>query len=110
MKPFLFAYSQACHQAHAHAVLNDTQGVDTWVAPFPYAAILISRLDTQDLSAVLRDRLPGVWFMVTEMNPQSVNGWLPGNLWEYVNDPRQAWSQNAFQRLSRATPDWTAAR
>ncbi len=110
MKPYLFAYSQACPQAHAHAVLNDSQGVDTWVAPFPYAAILVSRLNTQDLSAILRDRLPGVWFMVTELDPKSVNGWLPGNLWEYVNDPQKAWTRNLLKGLSSTRPDLTAAR
>ncbi len=110
MRPYLFAYSQACPQAHAHAVLNDTQGVDTWVAPFPYAAILVSRLSTQDLSAILRERLPGVWFMVTEMSTQSVNGWLPGNLWEYVNNPQQAWRRRLFQGLVPTPPDLTAAR
>ena len=110
MKPYLFAYSQACPQAHAHSVLNDTQGVDTWVSPFPHAAILVSRLNTQDLSAIIRERLPGVWFMVTEMTPQSVNGWLPGNLWEYVNDPPKAWSRELFKKLSTTPPDLTAAR
>ena len=110
MKPYLFAYSQACPQAHAHSVLNDTQGVDTWVSPFPHAAILVSRLNTQDLSAIIRERLPGVWFMVTEMTPQSVNGWLPGILWEYVNDPPKAWSRKLIQKLSPTPPDLAAAR
>ena len=99
MKSYLFTYSQACTQEYVQAVLNDTKGVQTWIAPFPYAAILVSNLNTQDLSAILRDRLPNVWFMVAEMNPQSVNGWLPGNLWEYVNDPQKAWSQQLIRNI-----------
>ena len=102
MKSYLFTYSQACTQGQVHSVLNDTEGVQTWVAPFPYAAILVSTLNTQDLSAILRDRLPGVWFVVTEMNTQSVNGWLPGDLWDYVNDPQKAWSRQLFRAIADA--------
>ena len=102
MKSYLFTYSQACTQARAHAVLNDTQEVQTWVAPFPYAAILVSTLNIQDLTAILRSRLPGVWFMVTEMDHQTVDGWLPGNLWEYVNDPQKAWSRKLFRAIADA--------
>lgn len=100
MKSYLFTYSQACTQAEAYAVLNDTQGVQTWIAPFPHAAILVSSLNVQDLSAILRERLPEVWFMVTEMDHQTVNGWLPENLWEYVNDPQKAWSQQLIRTIA----------
>lgn len=90
MKSYLVTYSQACTQAQMHTILNTTHGIDTWVAPFPYAALLVSRLNVQDLSNVLRARLPGVWFMVTEVNGQNVDGWLPGDLWLYATDPVEA--------------------
>lgn len=99
MKAHLFTYSQACTQSQVHAVLNDTAGVKTWVAPFPYAAILISELSAADLGAVLRARLPGVWLLVTEVNARTVDGWLPKDLWEYVNNPVQAWTKDLFARL-----------
>lgn len=102
MKSFLFTYSQACTQAYAHAILDATQAIETWVAPFPYAAILISRLDVQDLTSVLRGRLPNVWFMVTEVNGQSANGWLPGDLWLYVNEPYEAWAKKIFSDVPNA--------
>lgn len=98
MNSYLFAYSQACTPAQVQFVLNDTQAVDTWVAPFPYAAILLSELSVRDLGAVLHDRLPGVWFMITETHSHSVQGWLPQNLWEYVNAPHQA----RYRKLAEA--------
>ena len=102
MKSYLFTYSQLCTQEWAHTVLNDTEGVQTWVAPFPYSAILVSKLNTQALSAILRERLPNVWFVVAEMNGQSADGWLPGDLWEYVNDPQKAWSRQLFRSIADA--------
>ena len=99
MKAYLFAYSQACSQAQVHAFLNDTNAIKMWVAPFPYAAILVSDLNTQDLGAILHRRLSDSWFIVTEMNRQTVDGWLPENLWEYVNEPEQAWSRKLFEQI-----------
>ena len=99
MKAYFFAYSQACMQAQVHALLNDTKAIKTWVAPFPYAAILVSDLNAQDLGAILHRCLSDSWFIVTEMNRQTVDGWLPGNLWEYVNEPEQAWSRKLFEQL-----------
>ena len=99
MKAYLFAYSQAWTQAQVHAVLNDTNAIETWIAPFPSAAVLISDLSAQDLGAVLHRRLSDAWFIVTELNPASVDGWLPNNLWSYVNQPEQALSLNPFENL-----------
>ncbi len=107
MKAYLFAYSQGWTQARVHAILNSTDAIKTWVAPFPYAAILVSELNAQDLGAVLHRRLSDAWFIVTEMNPRVVDGWLPGNLWEYVNDPGQAWSRKLFEQLPPPQPTQT---
>ena len=96
MKSYLLSHSEACAPEDVRQVLNDTRAVETWVTPFPYAAILISQLDVRDLAAVIRERLPGVWLMVTELNSGAVQGWLPADLWEYVNDPLEARSRNLF--------------
>ena len=99
MKAYLFAYSQICTQAQVHAFLNDTNAIKTWIAPFPYAAILVSDLSAQDLGAMLHRRLSGAWFIVAEMNRPLVDGWLPGNLWAYVNEPEQVGSEKTQKSL-----------
>ena len=86
MKPYLFTYSQMCPFWHAQAILNETNAVATWVQPFPNAAIVISSLDSRDLGAVLRARLGATWFLITELNSGTVDGFLPGNLWQFVNN------------------------
>ena len=62
----------------------------------------VSQLNIHDLSAILRNRLPNVWVLVTEMGRQTVDGWLPGDLWEYVNDPQKAWSRKLFKDVANA--------
>ena len=100
MKSYLLSHSEACTPEQVQRVLNDIQAVETWMTPFPYAAILISRRDLRDLAAVIRERLPGVWFMVTELNGRSVQGWLPAELWDYVNDPLKARSRKLFSGVA----------
>lgn len=113
MKAYLLAYGHALTQAQVHALLNETSAVEMWIAPFPSAAILASNLNAQDLGAVLHRRLSDSWFIVTEISPDSVDGWLPGNLWSYVNQPAQAWSRNLFENLpppQQTRPDpWVEA-
>ena len=104
MKSYLLSHSGACAPEHVQQVLNDIRAVETWITPFPYAAILISRLDVGDLAAVIRERLPGVWLMLTELNGRSVQGWLPANLWEYVNDPLKARSKKLFSGVAPPSP------
>lgn len=101
MKAYLLTYSQTGIPTHIHRILDDTKAIETWVAPFMYAAILISKLDVHDLSGVLRPRIPDVWFVVTELNASAVQGWLPADFWEYVNNPEQAVSRNLFTELAK---------
>lgn len=104
MKSYLLSHSETCTPEHVQRVFNDIRAVETWITPFPYAAILISRLDVRDLAAVIRERLPGVWLMVTELNGRSVQGWLPADLWDYVNDPLKARSRKLFSGVAPPSP------
>lgn len=91
MKAFLFTYSNLCTPWQAQAILNETEAVTTWAQPFPNAALLVSNLDARDLAAVLRGRLGETWFLITELNGGTVDGYLPGNLWEFINSARIPW-------------------
>ena len=87
MKSYLLTYSAACSQAGVHAVLNATNAIQNWIAPFPHSAILVSNLDARELGAILRHHLNGAWFVVTQVDRRSIDGWLPGDVWQYVNNP-----------------------
>ena len=38
--------------------------------------------------------------MVAEMDSQVVDGWLPGDIWEYVNNPLKAWSEKLIESIA----------
>ena len=90
MKPYLFTYSATCSQTGIHAMLNATDAIHNWVSAFPHSAILVSNLDTRELSAILRRQLNGAWFVVAQIDSQSIDGWLPGDFWQFVNNPAEA--------------------
>lgn len=73
-----------CADWYAQAILNETNAVTTWVQPFPNAAIIISSLDAKDLGAVFRGRLGATWFLITEIHGATIDGLLPGNLWQFI--------------------------
>lgn len=101
MKAYLLTYSPVCPRSRVHVVLNTTRAIRNWVSPFPYAAILVSDLTTQKLGAILRDRLGDeVWFMVAQLDSELVDGWLPGDFWEFVDDPAEASLQPLLDRLA----------
>lgn len=91
MKAYLFTYSNLCPPWQAQAILNDTEAVTTWVQPFPNAAVLVSNLGARDLGAVLRGRLGETWFLITELNSGTVDGYVPGNLWQFINNAQIPW-------------------
>ncbi len=85
MTPYVFAYSSLCADHVADAILNDTEAVTTWVRPFPHAAVVLSNLALSDLSAVLHKRLGETWFLLSPIPPGQADGWLPMNVWSFVN-------------------------
>ena len=101
MKAYLLTYSPVCPPEWVYKVLDTTRAIHNWVSPFPYAAILVSNLTTQKLGAMLRNRLDDeVWFMVTQLDSELVDGWLPGDFWAFVDDPAEASLQPLLDRLA----------
>lgn len=90
MHAYLLAHGAGCTPSEVRAVLNRIDTIRTWIAPFPYAAIVVCSDSAHDLTEKIRGHLPELWFLVTTTNRTSTQGWLPANLWEFVNTPEQA--------------------
>ena len=90
MEPCLFTYSATCSQTGVHAMLNATDAIHNWVSAFPHSAILVSNLDTRELSAIPCRQLNGAWFVVARIESQSIDGWLPCDYKQFVNSPGEA--------------------
>ena len=91
VKAYLFCHSNLCPEKQAQEILSETEGIVTWVQPFPHVVLAVSDLSVHDLTHVLRERLGETWFLLTELNGATVNGLLPGKLWRLINDPDVPW-------------------
>lgn len=88
MKAFILNYSAILDIGFVQGVLNSTQSIETWASPFPFSAIVISKLTVTELSAVLHSYFGDTWFLITEANQQNTNGWMTNELWSYINNPQ----------------------
>jgi len=105
VKAYLLSFSALINANHVYAVLNNSNAVDTWVSPFPFSAILVSRLTTSELAAVLHSHFGEALFMIVEATSWNSSGWLPPEFWEYVNNPQGAWSKNVFKLPAPSSHD-----
>lgn len=96
MKSYILIYSPIIEYRYAHRILSETKAIENWIAPFPNSAILISNLTLGELSAIIHNYFGDAWFVLTEANKDSTNGWLPQEFWSYVNAPHTVWSKNIF--------------
>lgn len=96
MKAFLLSFSPALLVNHVHTVLNGSNSVETWLSPFPFSAIIVSRLTTSELAAVFHSHFGNNLFIVTEATSQNTSGWLHAEFWEYINNPENVLRKNMF--------------
>jgi hypothetical protein len=103
MKAFLLSHSSLATPEYIRSVLNTSHAVTTWISPFPYSAIVLSNLTVDELSAIFRTHLGETWFILAELSAYTCNGYLPGQCWDYVNDPIGSWSEQILAQLESTT-------
>ena len=90
MHAYLLSHGAACTPREVHSVLNGIDTIRTWIAPFPYAAVVICTDTVHALTTKIRAHLPDMWFLLAELDRTNTQGWLPANLWDFVNAPERA--------------------
>ena len=108
MRAFLLSFSALLNSNHVHNVLNTSNSVETWVSPFPFSAIVVSRLTALELGAVLHSHFGESLFMIVEATTLNTSGWLPMEFWNFVNDPQGTWSKQFFSLPRLGTSDQAA--
>ena len=58
--------------------------------PVPTEEPSLAEPATRELSAILHRQLNGAWFVLTRIDNHSIDGWLPGDFWQFVNNPAEA--------------------
>lgn len=95
MKAYLLVFNDSLLPAVSRQIMIDfletrRSEVPNWYACFNQAILLNSEHSASNLSDLIRERFPNIWFVISEINPTTVNGWAPKQFWDFVNNPRRA--------------------
>lgn len=88
MNSYFFAYSGRCSPSAARTVLDNEDLVDDWAQPFPHGALLLSSLELRPLSEAIHERLGEAWFLLSRLDAEGADGWLPNHLWQHLRPLR----------------------
>ncbi|MGA8169581.1 MAG: hypothetical protein WB816_01895 [Methylocystis sp.] len=68
--------------------LNELPEIGHWYSLFGNTFCLASKQSAQRLAARLREEvLPEVKFLIVEIDATKKGGWLPGEIWDFLNRP-----------------------
>lgn len=66
------------------AYLRTSKEFQHWWNHLPYVYLLTTDLDAEVISGRLRQHSNGARFLVMEVDPQSSEGWLPKQSWQWI--------------------------
>ena len=70
--------------------LDSRREVLNWFAVFPNTILVASRSDLTALTGILRVSFPWLWFILAELEPTKVNGFINQPVWEFINQPKSS--------------------
>jgi hypothetical protein len=67
--------------------LDSRPEIMNWLTLAP-SIFIVSERSAYDLAAIFRERYPSQQFVVTKIIRGENDGWLPQNIWDFLNDPK----------------------
>jgi hypothetical protein len=68
--------------------IDRIEAIVNWSAFLPGGICLVSSLPAKELAKEIRKEMPGTHFLVAELDRGRRNGWLPRDVWAFMNDPK----------------------
>jgi len=95
MKAFLLVHNDNLLPPVNRTIITtflDTRRLDfpNWYACLSHGILINSERSAFELRAIVQAQFPQIWFVITEINPNTVDGWVPKQFWDFVNRPRPA--------------------
>jgi hypothetical protein len=68
--------------------IDSIESIVNWSAFLPSGICLVSSASAKEVARDIRRALPNTRFLVVEIEPGKKNGWLPKNVWRFINEPK----------------------
>jgi hypothetical protein len=75
------------------------QELHSWQLVLPSCALIVSPQTAQEIAALIRDRVPGLEFLITQAASSTTDGYLSASAWDFVNYPEALDSAPNVERL-----------
>jgi len=121
VKAFILSFAwQQNVQGQLKLFLNTIPQVKNWIVLNECSLVVASVADSTLLAIRIREKFPGLLFIVSELMPFVSDGWLLPEQWKYINQPFSSglwpsgapltlgYSQTAFHDLQK--PVWEKGR
>ena len=91
MRVFMVVFNPAYQPRQALLDFLDTRReVLNWFAFLPAGVFVVSRMDAHELSVLIHEKFPATYLLVSEVNPETTNGWQSANAWDFINKPKSS--------------------
>lgn len=64
--------------------------IKNWISQYEGSIVAVSPIPLVEIREVFHQQFPELFFMVVELVPSQIDGWMPGNIWEFIRHPKQA--------------------
>lgn len=91
MKAYIISfYQQEVSDDEVAAFLKSKRAVLNLKRPLPNVAFIVSDRNASSLTELIRKKFPQGFFIVAEYDPYNSDGALPGEMWNFLNNPKPA--------------------
>jgi hypothetical protein len=88
LKPYLLVFDEAVVPRDTLAAYLNTRGeVFNWQAYLRGSIVVVSNRSPSELQLMIHTGFPTLLFLITELIPAQIQGWLPGGVWQFINNP-----------------------
>ena len=68
-------------------LLRSIQSLHSWQIVLPTCALLMTSQNSQEIAKTIRERMPGLRFLISGLESKETDGYLPAATWDFVNYP-----------------------
>lgn len=90
MKSFLLTFNLIYPIKIITDFLDSRREVPNWYIPLQNSIVITSKYDVNYISGLIAGRFPGMLFLLTELNPKTLNGWNTQQAWEFILNPKSS--------------------
>ena len=80
-------------------LLRSIKALHSWQIVLPTCALLVTSQTSQEIASTIRERMPGLRFLVTTLVSKETDGYLPAAAWDFVNYPEALDIQSDVTRI-----------